>query len=150
VAFPEPQPGLVIRYAYLWRSEAERGREEGGKDRPCAVVLATKRGPDGKITVVVAPITHSPPQDPKAAIEIPATMTSRLGLDDARSWIVTNDLNTFIWPGSDVRPVNPRKPEQGIAYGYLSQHITQRLISEVRDRMREGQTKPVARDTPER
>ncbi len=150
MAFPEPQPGLVIRYAYLWRSEAERGREEGGKDRPCAVVLATKRGNDGKTTVVVAPITHSPPRDPKAAIEIPAAMKARLGLDEARSWIVTNDLNTFVWPGSDVRPVNPRKPEQGIAYGYLSQHITQRLISEVRDRMREGQTKAVARDTPER
>ena len=77
MAFPDPQPGLVIRYAYLWRSEAERGREEGGKDRPCAVVLATKRGPEGKTTVVVAPITHSPPQDPKAAIEIPAAMTHR-------------------------------------------------------------------------
>jgi hypothetical protein len=150
VAFPDPQPGLVIRYAYLWRSEAERGREEGGKDRPCAVVLATKRGPDNKTTVVVAQITHSPPQDPKAAVEIPAALKARLGIDDARSWIVTNDLNYFLWPGSDVRPVNPRKPEQGIAYGYLSQHITQRLISEVRDRMREGQTKAVVRDNPER
>jgi hypothetical protein len=150
VAFPDPQPGLVIRYAYLWRSEAKRGRKEGGKDRPCAVVLATKRGTDGKTTAVVAPITHSPPQDPKTAIEIPAAMKARLGLDDARSWIVTNDLNYFVWPGSDVRPMNPRKPEKGIAYGYLSQHITQRLISEVRDRMREGQTKAVARDTPER
>ncbi|MFM9975369.1 MAG: type II toxin-antitoxin system PemK/MazF family toxin [Beijerinckiaceae bacterium] len=150
MAFPDPQPGLVIRYAYLWRSEAERDREEGGKDRPCAVVLATKRGPEGKTTVVVAPITHSPPQDPKTAIEIPDAMKARLGLDDTRSWIVTNDLNYFVWPGSDVRPVNPRKPEQGIAYGYLSQHITQRLISEVRDRMREGQTKAVPRDAPER
>jgi PemK-like, MazF-like toxin of type II toxin-antitoxin system len=150
VAFPEPQPGLVIRYAYLWRSEAVREREEGGKYRPCAVVLATKRGPDSKTTVVVAPITHSPPQDPKATIEIPASMKARLGLDDERSWIVTNDLNYFVWPGSDMRPVNPHKPEQGIAYGFLSQHITQRLISEVRDRMREGQIKAVARDTPER
>jgi hypothetical protein len=74
-------------------------------------------------------------------------MKARLGLDGARSWIVTNDLNYFIWPGADVRAVNPRKPELGIAYGYISQHITQRLISEVRDRMREGKTKAVARDT---
>lgn len=38
--WPEPEPGLVIRYAYLWRREQETGREKGTKDRPCAVVLA--------------------------------------------------------------------------------------------------------------
>ena len=37
---PAPEPGLIIRYAYLWRSEAFQGEEEGRKDRPCAVVLA--------------------------------------------------------------------------------------------------------------
>jgi hypothetical protein len=31
---------MVIRYAYLWRAEHERGIEEGAKDRPCAVPLA--------------------------------------------------------------------------------------------------------------
>ncbi len=49
-----------------------------------------------------------------------------------------------------MRPVNPRKSEHGIACGYLSQHITQRLISEARDQMREGQTKAVTRDSGER
>ena len=36
---PEPVPGLVIRYSYLWADEHERGQEEGVKDRPCAIVL---------------------------------------------------------------------------------------------------------------
>jgi hypothetical protein len=36
--FP-PLPGQVIRYAYLWWSEARMGREDGNKDRPCGVVL---------------------------------------------------------------------------------------------------------------
>jgi hypothetical protein len=40
LAFPDPIAGMVIRYAYLWRSEYERGLEEGLKDRPCAVLLA--------------------------------------------------------------------------------------------------------------
>ena len=37
--WPEPEPGLVIRYSYLWDREARAGREEGVKDRPCAVVM---------------------------------------------------------------------------------------------------------------
>jgi sugar phosphate permease len=43
VALPEPIPGLVIRYSYLWHSEYVRGREEGQKDRPCAIVAAIPR-----------------------------------------------------------------------------------------------------------
>lgn len=40
MSWPDPQPGLVIRYADLWRREAFAGQDEGSKDRPCAVVLA--------------------------------------------------------------------------------------------------------------
>jgi hypothetical protein len=39
VNLPAPRPGLVIRYSYLWAREAEEGRDEGVKDRPCAIVL---------------------------------------------------------------------------------------------------------------
>ena len=83
---PEPEQGLVIRYSYLWRSEAERGREEGIKDRPCVVVMAAKR--EGLNTrVYVAPITHTPPEDKRDAVEISAQTKVRLNLDEARSWV---------------------------------------------------------------
>lgn len=39
---PEPKPGRVIGYAYLWRDQAAKGREEGIKDRPCVIVLAVQ------------------------------------------------------------------------------------------------------------
>jgi hypothetical protein len=42
VALPEPVPGLVIGYAYLWRDEAPRGQDKGLKDRPCVIVLAVQ------------------------------------------------------------------------------------------------------------
>jgi hypothetical protein len=42
VAFPTPHPGLVISYAYLWAEESDQGREEGVKDRPCAIVVARR------------------------------------------------------------------------------------------------------------
>jgi hypothetical protein len=47
VRLPEPEPGLVIRYSNLWLREHREGREEGTKDRPCAIVLASRRYGDG-------------------------------------------------------------------------------------------------------
>lgn len=145
--FPDPQPGLVIRYAYLWRSEEERGREEGAKDRPCAIVLTTRRVSDA-LTVVVAPITHAPPRDPRCAVEIPAAVKGRLRLDPARSWVVTSEVNVFSWPGPDVRPINPRNHGQGYAYGYLPSGLARTVIEGVRDQMRRGLARMVTRDEP--
>jgi len=58
VPFPEPVPGLLIRYGYLWMEEHRRGREEGVKDRPCAVILVTV-DEDGEqwVTVLPSPFT---------------------------------------------------------------------------------------------
>lgn len=143
--FPDPQPGLVIRYAYLWRSEEAQGREEGTKDRPCAVVLTTKRDGD-RLIVVVAPITHAPPADPRAAIEVPAAVKRRLRLDDERSWIITSEVNVFTWPGPDLRPVDPTDRALGFAHGYLPRGLARAVIDGVREQMREGLAKIVQRD----
>jgi hypothetical protein len=43
---PNPEPGLVISYAYLWHHEHRAGREEGQKDRPSVIVLAVERETD--------------------------------------------------------------------------------------------------------
>lgn len=59
MALPVPQPGLVIRYSYLWHAEHEQGQEEGSKDRPCAIVL-TYREEHGDTIVTVVPITLRP------------------------------------------------------------------------------------------
>jgi hypothetical protein len=98
-SWPKPEPGLVIRYSYLWSSEHLAGREEGVKDRPCAIVLAVP-GKD----VLVIPITHSPPSVDEAAVEIPAPVKRRLSLDADRSWVVLTEANLFAWPGPDLRP----------------------------------------------
>ena len=60
MSFPEPYAGLVIRYAYLWKREFDAGREEGTKDRPCAIVM-TVVDEDGDKEVLVLPVTHSRP-----------------------------------------------------------------------------------------
>ncbi len=89
MALPDPVPGMVIRYAYLWSAERQVGREEGTKARPCVIIVAVKR--EGEHTVVtVAPITHRPPPPEGAAVEIPADQKRRLRLDYGPSWVVTD------------------------------------------------------------
>lgn len=125
---PEPRPGLVVCYSYLWWDEARQGQEEGRKDRPCVVILAV-RAVGAETRVTVAPITHSPPTSTSDAVAIPAATKIRLGLDDLPSWIVTNDLNSFSWPGVDLRPV--RRGAKRCDFGVLPTA----LLAEVRNRV---------------
>ncbi len=117
MAFPAPVPGLVIRYSYLWAAEHARGQEEGVKDRPCAIILTTANEAGDQV-VTVLPISHTPPSNPRLAVEIPAAVKRRLKLDDERSWVVLAEANRFIWPGPDLRPLRPGEA-QSTAYGPL-------------------------------
>lgn len=113
---PAPAPGLVIAYSYLWHEEHLSGAEEGRKDRPFAIVLVAT-DEEGDTVVYVVPVTHRQPQDAHA-VAIPASVKRRLGLDDAPSWIVTVELNRFVWPGYDLRPVARDRPDT-FAWGFL-------------------------------
>lgn len=117
MTWPAPQPGLVVRYSYLWEREARAGREEGVKDRPCAVVVAV-RDEAGLLRAYVLPITHSAPEAGEDAVEIPAAVKARLGLDGARSWVCVTEANVFAWPGPDLRLLPGGGPESA-AYGFL-------------------------------
>jgi hypothetical protein len=143
VALPKPVAGLVICYAYLWRDEALRGREEGGKDRPCVIVLSVQNAEEQTI-VTVAPITHTPPTDASVAIEVPAETGKRLGLDDQRSWIIAADLNRFIWPGVDLRPIGRGK--QALAYGLAPSSLYREVRDKVLALARAGRARLTPRD----
>ena len=125
---PIPVPGLVIRYSYLWRREHLMGREEGQKDRPCAIVAAIRTGEKGETRALVLPITHIRPDPPVEGIEIPTSVKQRLHLDDEQSWIVLSEWNEFVWPGPDVR-FTPYGETRSVAYGMLPPG----LFSKVRD-----------------
>ena len=71
---------------------------------------------------------HTPPEIPEKAMEIPRATRVRLGLDDERSWIVTTEVNRFVWPGPDIRPV----PRGGYSYGLLPAAMTRDLIAHVK------------------
>ncbi len=124
----------MISYSYLWAREHELGAEEGRKDRPGAIVLA-RQTIDGQTVVSVVPVTHTPPMDAADAVEIPPALKNYLGLDDQRSWIVVTEINEFLWPGPDLRPI-PTLPATSFSYGVLPErffvHVRDCLLKAIR------------------
>lgn len=135
MALPEPEPGLVISYSYLWRNEHRAGKTEGLKNRPCAIVLVVQGGADSR-KVTVAPITHTPPSDPDVAIEIPPKVKRHLGLDGERSWIVLDDFNEFAWPGYDLRPISGEAGSY--AYGFLPPALFKQIVGKILELRQKG------------
>lgn len=145
MTIPTPVPGTVLRYEFLWSRERASGRLDAAKSRPCAVVLAVPRGENGALQTVVAPITHAPPDEPEASIEIPATVCRALGLDDSRHWIRIDELNSFAWPGIDLRPI-PGKPEEYV-YGMLPRKLFEQVRRGILDRQKSQRGKIVPRSS---
>lgn len=141
MALDPPEPGQVIDYRYLWSSEYRKGQEEGRKDRPCAVVYATKKEGD-KTRVYVLPITHSQPLESENGIELLPEWKRHLRLDDQPQWIITTELNHFEWPGPDL----PGGTTEAITRGFLPQKVTQRLRETIRARINQKSLAPVSRD----
>ncbi|KPF62401.1 hypothetical protein IP69_20690 [Bosea sp. AAP35] len=134
MSWPKPVPGLVIRYAYLWKRQAADGQEESVKDRPAAVVLAIADA-SGRSRVYALPITHSPPLDVNDAVEIPPVTKRRLGLDGERSWIMLTEANVFLWPGPDLRVVpgsEPSSPTYGMLPPAMLRETTKRFLERAR------------------
>jgi hypothetical protein len=105
------------------------------------IVVATERVSDGATVVTVSPVTHRPPDDPMAAVEIPRAVKEWLGLDIERSWVIVNEGNKFVWPGFDLRKVSQTGR---FDYGLLPP----RFFNEVLDGFRAWRTNRKGRLTP--
>lgn len=66
----------------------------------------------------LAPLTHSAPSDDRDAIALPSKLKRRLGMDDLPSWVVTTELNRFVWPGVDLGSIDREQPDV-FAWGFL-------------------------------
>lgn len=108
MALPDPVPGLVFRYEYLWADEASAGLGTAVKERPACIVLASDRRQDD-VRVVIVPITHVRPADETPAIELSDRLKKHLQLDGQRSWVILSEVNTDFWPSPDMRQV-PNRP----------------------------------------
>ncbi|MCM8729576.1 hypothetical protein ACFO8O_01150 [Hephaestia sp. GCM10023244] len=89
------------------------------------VVLSVAEG-EGGTRVVVAPVTTQPPRTDDAVVEMPAMVRAHLGLGDARCWIVASEVNSFLWPGPDLRPVR-RVGDLSPYYGKVSGNLLRKV-----------------------
>jgi hypothetical protein len=134
----------VISYAYLWHHEYRAGRQEGVKDRPCVIIVSVRNATDGSTMVRVAPVTHSPPDNPLAAFEIPKAVKRHLGLDSDRSWIVLDEVNEFAWPGFDLRSIPSARGS--FTYGFFPPNLFNAVIAKLVRLWTEGRGKATPRD----
>jgi len=115
VPLPEPRPGLVFRYDYLWSRDTIYGRDQG-KERPACLVAANDPATSPRF-VVILPITHSPPSGGSVGIEITPRVRQAIGLDEAPCWVIISEHNVDEWPNGGLAPL-PGRP--GVfSYGFI-------------------------------
>ena len=120
---PEPKPGLVVRYDYLWTHEAARGQDQG-KTRPACLIAASDSSVRPQY-VVLLPITHTLPSGATTGIEIPAKVKQAIGLDDAPSWVIVSEHNIDEWPNGGLSRVSDKSG--AFSYGFIPPVLFQRI-----------------------
>ena len=123
---PEPEPGLVFRYDFLWRREADAGRDTS-KERPACIAVATD-SEMARRRVVILPITHSRPSKAAFGIELPDTVRRALGLDDEPCWVIVSEYNIDNWPNAGIATL-PESTSK-YTYGYLPPRLFETIKAE--------------------
>src|ERR1700743_2201925 len=124
---PRPEPGLVIRYDYLWQHETASARLSG-KERPACLVATLDDEADPQL-VLILPITHVQPRGQTVGVEIPHVVAQHLVLDDARSWIVVSEANVNFWPNAGLAPIPGKR--SAYTYGFLPPGLFETVRSQV-------------------
>lgn len=128
-SLPSPTPGLVLHYRYLWGHEHDRGLEEARYARPCAIVLTVTPEPGDAPRVIVVPLTTREPEAGREALALPTGVRRALGLDAARSWVMLDEANEFIWPGVDLEPSPDGRFDYGVLPPVLYEQVRTRAIA---------------------
>lgn len=106
------------------------------------MIVHVQKNEHGEDEVFIAPVTHTPPRGPEQAMEIPQATKKRLGLDSDQSWVITTEVNRFIWPGPDIRSV----PGGGEAYGFLPGSMADALVQKIKKNARDRSLSVTRRD----
>ncbi len=142
MTLPEPRPGLVIRYDYLWTREAAAALEHG-KERPACIIAASDASASPRF-VVILPITHTPPEENSTGIAIPPRVGQTLGLDHAQSWIIVSEYNVDEWPNGGLSPV-PGGTDK-FSYGFIPPKLFAQVKTKFLELNRLGKSTGVKRD----
>ena len=100
---------------------------------------------------MLAPITHTPPTQGEASIEIPPKVALHLGLDDVRCWIKTLDVNTLTCQKDripvGVVPIPTGRKKGEWSYGRLPSKLGKAATDQVLEHVKARQLKTVQRDS---
>ena len=138
---PEPKPGLVIRYDYLWTHNAAAGRDQG-KERPACLIAAMDSTASPRFVVILA-ITHTRPNKNTVGVEIPARVRERLGLGDVPSWVIVSEHNVDEWPNSGLAPLPGRSG--AFSYGFIPPRLFAQVKAKFLELYEKGQSSGVRR-----
>lgn len=136
-----PVVGEVIPYWFLWHSEHESGEDAGRKLRPC-VVIVVLTDDKSETRVAVVPITHAKPSAERSVVEIPPHVKAQLSLSSARSWIMCDEFNEFVWPGFDLG----KTPSGKSNFGFLPRGLMAAVRAQAAAAHARGAFKTVSRD----
>ncbi len=103
-------------------------------------MVISRKAVGENVELIVVPVTTKPPANPSDAFEIPQRIKAHLGLDAARCWIMTTEVNRFTWPGPDVRPMM-RNGEPTPFYGFIPGNLFAPVLAAVIARLRAGRMK---------
>jgi|TARA_B100002003_G_scaffold142102_1_gene131476 hypothetical protein len=143
------KPGSVVRFDFLWKDDEDKGLAHGLKDRPCAVVLMSKKRRDGARVIMVCPITHEPPDANISAVEIPLQVARALKLDADRMWIKTHEVNTFEYREPQIPyGITPAHDGQW-SFGQLPYSLGARMHQQVMENSRSRNLARIDRERPE-
>jgi hypothetical protein len=138
VPLPEPKPGLVIRYDYLWTHNAAAGRDQG-KERPACLIAAMDSTASPRFVVILA-LTHT---RPTVGVEIPAKVRETLGLDDVPSWVIVSEHNVDEWPNSGLASLPGRSG--AFSYGFIPPRLFAQVKAKFLELYEKGQSSGVRR-----
>ncbi len=85
-----------------------------------AVIVVANQIADGVRVITVVPITQRKPLPDTAVIETRPALNTHIGVDDLSSWNVVAEVNEFVWPGVDLRPLQ-RTDLKEYAYSVIPQ-----------------------------
>jgi len=120
----KPEPGLVIRYDFLWKHEQKAGHQEGLKEgRPCLIMDTRPGKTPGQTDVLICPISHRSPEENIKAVDLPQDVAKYLGLDDQRQWIKPHALNVETWYDGFEPPRTEKEP-----VGMMRKDVSEKVI----------------------
>ena len=144
---PDPTPGLIVRYGYLWLAEFRQKRTDPSKDRPACIIMQIPAGKRpalqvvggygaGLDEVIILPITTRPPETEMLSIGLTASEKRVCGLDASTpSWLILSEFNIDTWPNADLSLVpKTNRFEYGIAPPGLLMRVSRMFADAARTR----------------